>query len=173
MNFLEELDLLIRARYPILNIITSEEQRVRDAIVDIAGARKKRSSSGVANTGIVPAGDIAPVHETPGHLPQKTRWSRWIRSSARLIPRFSFHNDFSPVPDAQPPVRCSQAQGNRPSPEKYASRRLSSSPAVLEIPPELEKEITVLNFPLPTHADLGALLDRIIADLTDANQSSD
>jgi SpoVK/Ycf46/Vps4 family AAA+-type ATPase len=41
---------------------------------------------------------------------------------------------------------------------------------VLEIPPELEKEITVLNHPLPGKDDLGVLLDTIIADLADSKK---
>ncbi|MGH7968498.1 MAG: AAA family ATPase, partial [Limisphaerales bacterium] len=36
---------------------------------------------------------------------------------------------------------------------------------VMEIPTELEKEITVLNYPLPSREDLSELLDRIIDDL--------
>src|SRR5207247_3415532 len=36
---------------------------------------------------------------------------------------------------------------------------------VMEIPTELEKEITVLNHPLPAREDLSALLDRIIAEV--------
>jgi hypothetical protein len=36
---------------------------------------------------------------------------------------------------------------------------------VLEIPAELDKEITVLSFPQPTKEDLGALLDKILDDV--------
>src|SRR6185369_14808760 len=36
---------------------------------------------------------------------------------------------------------------------------------VLEIPPELEKEITVLNFPLPSRDDLNNLLNQIAEDV--------
>src|SRR5258707_15420764 len=35
----------------------------------------------------------------------------------------------------------------------------------MEIPTELDKEITVLNFPLPSRDDLSDLLDKIIADV--------
>src|SRR5262245_55210662 len=41
---------------------------------------------------------------------------------------------------------------------------------VLEIPTELEKEITVLNYPLPAREDLDELLDRIIADVKQFKQ---
>jgi hypothetical protein len=42
--------------------------------------------------------------------------------------------------------------------------------SVLEMPAELEKEITVLNFPLPTHEDLAELLDKIVADVKQFKQ---
>ena len=41
---------------------------------------------------------------------------------------------------------------------------------VQEIPEELEKEITVMNHPLPTRDDLAELLDRIIAEVRHLNQ---
>src|SRR5207248_934811 len=41
---------------------------------------------------------------------------------------------------------------------------------VLEIPVELEKEITVLNFPLPAREDLSALLDKIVEDVKQFKQ---
>ncbi len=42
--------------------------------------------------------------------------------------------------------------------------------SVLEIPVELEKEITLLNHPLPSRDDLAALLDKIIADVKQFRQ---
>jgi hypothetical protein len=41
---------------------------------------------------------------------------------------------------------------------------------MMEIPAELEKEITVLNHPLPTRDDLSTLLDQIIADVKQLKQ---
>ncbi len=37
--------------------------------------------------------------------------------------------------------------------------------SALEIPTEIEKEITVLSFPLPTREDLGILLDKIALEV--------
>ncbi len=41
---------------------------------------------------------------------------------------------------------------------------------LLEIPAELEKEITVLNYPLPSREDLGELLDKIVQDVRQFKQ---
>ena len=56
MNFHTELETLIRARYPILYIITSEEMRVQNAVVEIAKKRQKKVFEWSYSTGIVPAG---------------------------------------------------------------------------------------------------------------------
>src|ERR1041385_7123487 len=56
MNFQAELETLIRARYPILYIISSEELRVQNLIIEIAKKRQKKAFEWSFSTGIVPAG---------------------------------------------------------------------------------------------------------------------
>src|ERR1700704_3305535 len=56
MNFPSEVETLIRARYPILYIISSEELRVQQLVVDIARKRQKKVFEWSYSTGIVPAG---------------------------------------------------------------------------------------------------------------------
>jgi len=43
MNFETELETLIRARYPILYIISSEEMRVQALVTEIARKRQKKA----------------------------------------------------------------------------------------------------------------------------------
>jgi hypothetical protein len=45
MSFQTELETLIRARYPILYVISSEEMRVQNVIVEIASKRQKSAPS--------------------------------------------------------------------------------------------------------------------------------
>ncbi|HWH71098.1 MAG TPA: hypothetical protein VNT26_17050, partial [Candidatus Sulfotelmatobacter sp.] len=56
MSFQTELEILIRARYPILYIISSEEMRVQNLAVEIARKRQKKAFEWSYSTGIVPAG---------------------------------------------------------------------------------------------------------------------
>ena len=56
MKIQQEIETLIRARYPILYIISSEEGRVQQAIVDVAQRRQKKAFEWSYTTGIVPAG---------------------------------------------------------------------------------------------------------------------
>src|SRR3989441_11643030 len=56
MNFQTELETLIRARYPLLYLISSEEMRVQSMVMDIAKKRHKKAFEWSYSTGIVPAG---------------------------------------------------------------------------------------------------------------------
>ena len=56
MNFQTEIETLIRARYPILYVISSEEMRVQNLIVDLAAKRQKKVFEWTFSNGIVPAG---------------------------------------------------------------------------------------------------------------------
>src|SRR2546426_10232970 len=56
MNFQTELETLIRARYPILYILSSEETRVQSLVMDIAQKRQKKVFEWSYSTGVVPAG---------------------------------------------------------------------------------------------------------------------
>jgi hypothetical protein len=63
MNFQTELETLIRARYPILYVISSEEMRVQNVIVEIAAKRQKKVFEWSYSTGIVPAGTSIQSHK--------------------------------------------------------------------------------------------------------------
>ena len=58
MNFQAELETLIRARYPILYVITSEEVRVQKLLVEIAMRRQKTKYK--ANTRRQPTAEMMP-----------------------------------------------------------------------------------------------------------------
>ena len=56
MSFAQELDTLIRARYPIIFIVSSEEMRLQNVVVEVAQKRQKKVFEWSYSTGIVPAG---------------------------------------------------------------------------------------------------------------------
>ena len=65
MNFATEIETLIRARYPILYVITSEEMRVQKILLNIATGRQKKVFEWTYSSGVVPAGTSLQSHK--GH----------------------------------------------------------------------------------------------------------
>ena len=59
MNFRDELEWLIRVRYPVLTIISNKETRVPGVVVAVANKRRKKAFKWSSNTGIVPTARTA------------------------------------------------------------------------------------------------------------------
>lgn len=168
MNFQTEIETLIRARYPILYILSSEEMRVQQLVADIARKRQKKLFEWSYSTGIVPAGTSiqSQKNRTPATKDPLAALDQVIE---QVEPAIFIFKDFHPF------LTKNNFAITRKLKEialhlKNSFKTIVLVSPVLEIPTELEKEITVLNYPLPTREDLSALLDRIIADVKQFKQ---
>ncbi len=172
MSFATQIETLVRARYPILYIVSSEEARVVSLITTIGQKRQKKVFEWSFTTGIVPAGTSIQSQKSR-NVATKDPLVALDHVIEQVEPALFIFKDFHPF----------LAKGNK-SANVGPIRKLKDVAAhlknsyktiilvspVQEIPEELEKEITVLNHPLPTRDDLAELLDRIIAEVRHLNQ---
>ena len=163
MNFQTELETLIRARYPILYIISSEEMRVQNVVVEIAAKRQKKVFEWSYNTGIVPAGTSIQSHKNR-NVTTKDPLAALDQVIEQVEPAIFIFKDFHPFLTKNNFAIVRKLKEIALHLKNSFKSILLVSP-VLEIPIELEKEITVLNYPLPAREDLNALLDKIITDV--------
>ncbi len=152
MNFQTELETLIRARYPILYILSSEEMRVQSMIMDIAAKRQKKVFEWSYSTGIVPAGTSIQ--------------SQKLRNTATKDPSMALDQVIEQVEpaififkDFHPFLTKNNFAVIRKLKEialhlKNSFKTIVLVSPVMEIPTELEKEITLLNHPLPSRDEL-------------------
>jgi len=170
MNFQDELETLIRARYPILYVLSSEEMRVQNLLLDIAQKRQKKVFEWSCSTGIVPAGTSI---QSQKHRNGATKdpLAALDQVIEQIEPAIFIFKDFHPFL-----TRNNFAVARK---LKEIALHLKNSfktivlvSPVLEIPMELEKEITLLNHPLPSRDDVAALLDKIIAEMKQFRQVS-
>jgi len=161
---MKEIDVLIRARYPLLYVVSPEEDRVSRALAEIAQQQGKTFFSWTETMGLRPG--LAVVSPEP----QETTTDplevlEVIRT--RQGPAVYLLKDF-PVflepryEKANTVVRKLRdlAEALRTS---YASVVLLSPR--LFLPPELEKEVSVIDFALPGLEELGGLLERALEAL--------
>lgn len=168
MNFASELETLIRARYPILYLVSSEELRVQSLVLDIAQKRSKKVFEWSCSTGIVPAGTSIQSQKLR-NAATKDPVVALDQVIEQVEPAIFIFKDFHPF------LTRNNFTVTRKLKEialhlKNSFKTILIVSPVLEIPAELEKEITVLNHPLPTREDLSELLDRIIADVKQFKQ---
>lgn len=168
MKLAQEIKTLIRARYPILYIVTGEEMRVQNLLIEIARDRQKKLFEWSYTTGLVPAGTSI---QSQKHRNAATRDPLVALDQVidQVEPAIFVFKDFHPF------LTKSNFAVIRKLKEialhlKNSYKTIILVSAAQEIPPELEKEITVLNFPLPDRAELGALLDRIVEDVKQFRQ---
>ncbi len=155
----EQLDIYIRARYPVLWVVTSEEKRALQEIDDLAQAQRKplfvwSVTSGLHNMALAAARGEPPKRDplsTLAAIEDADEAGIWVL------------RDFHPFLREHTVVRRLREAAF--ALEASAKTIILLGP-VLKIPPELEKEITVIDFDLPTAEQLGKLLDEIIASST-------
>src|SRR5882757_2987477 len=168
MNFQTELETLIRARYPILYVISSEEMRVQNVIVEIAKKRQKKVFEWSYSTGIVPAGTSIQSQKNR-NAATKDPLMALDQVIEMVEPAIFIFKDFHPFLTKNNYAIVRKLKEIALHLKNSFKTIILISP-VMEIPTELEKEITVLNYPLPSRDDLSTLLDKIITEVTQFKQ---
>src|SRR2546421_914651 len=168
LNFAQELQTLIRARYPILYVVSAEETRVQQLVVGIAQRRQKKAFEWSFSTGIVPAGTSI-QSQKHRNAPTKDPLVALDQVIDQVDPAIFVFKDFHPFLTKNNFAVIRKLKEIALQLKNSFKTILFVSP-VLEIPTELEKEITMLNFPLPTREDLSALLDKIVEDVKQFKQ---
>ncbi|MFM7102393.1 MAG: ATPase, partial [Verrucomicrobiota bacterium] len=168
MSFAAELELLIRARYPLLLIVTGEELRVDAMVRDLASRRNRRAYEWTCATGLVPL-ELGLQGRPAAKAATRDPQVAMDEVLAQVEPALFLFKDLHPFLTRQHPAVVRRLKDIALHLKNSRKTLLLVSP-VAELPPELEKEVTVLPLPLPDRAELGGLLDRIVQELADARQ---
>lgn len=163
MSFAAELEVLIRARYPLIYIQTSEEMRILPVVLEIAARRGKKAFEWSYSTGIVAAGASIQSQKNRS-AGTKDPLAALDQVLEQVEPAIFLFKDFHPFL-ARSNFAVIRKLKDIALHLKNSFKTVILVSSILEIPAELDKEITVLTFPLPTKDDLGALLDRILEDV--------
>ena len=164
--FLREIDTLIRARYPLLYLVTWEEQRVEQLMLEIARAHGKDLVEWSATRGLrvvsathksAPIDDTAEPLRALMHIPSITR------------PSLVLLKDFHRYLDQPVVVRALRELGTS---LKSGTSTLFLVAPRLELPDELEKDVSVIDIPLPSRADLMQLLRDIARTVTRSRKAT-
>ncbi len=147
------IDVLIRARYSILYVVSWEEDRVEKVLREIARKREKQMFTWTITRGMVQEGGKQSDPSTADPL-RALDFAMEHKEGALFVLRDFDH--FLDDPTVQRKLR-DVARAFRSS---YKSLIILSP--VLTIPSHLEKDITVIDFPLPDQEELGSLLDGIV-----------
>lgn len=145
-----EISTLIRARYPILYIVSWEERRVEDALREIVQPAKRVYTWSVT-TGLQPQPTYGGVVTT-------------VLAALEFIEKcdeeaiFILKDLHSSIAD---PIITRRLRDMAVGIKNSRKTIIILAP-ILRLPPELEKDVSVIDYDLPTYGDLSELLDLII-----------
>ncbi len=163
MNVCEEIETLIRARYPILYIVTSEESRIQEVILGIANRRQKKVFEWSYSTGIVPAGTSIQSQKAR-NAASRDPLIALDQVIDQVEPSIFIFKDFHPFLTRNNFAVIRKLKEIAIQLKNSYKTVIVVSP-VFEIPVEIEKEITVINYPLPGKEELSLLLDKIVEEV--------
>lgn len=156
-TFEQELAFLIQARYPLLYLLTHEERRAEEILRLLAHDLRKRFYLWSLTRG------YEPPLTTSSEEPTRTKPAPEIEALVSLFRQeqeaLYVLRDFHPFLRDARVVRLLRDL----APRLHSSgRTLILSAPVLKLPPELEKEMTVLEMPLPTRDEIAQRLREIL-----------
>jgi len=152
----QELETLIRARYPLIYIVSWEEKRVEDALRAISEKRGKRIFVWSVTQGLVSS-------PTAKDMQTRSPTAALDAIESSTDKAIFVLKDFHPfITDTEVTRRLRDLTTSL----KTTSKTLLIVAPTLKLPPELEKEVTVVDYTLPTVEELDRLLENIIQSVS-------
>jgi ATP-dependent 26S proteasome regulatory subunit len=162
MDAAQEISILIRAKYPIIYLVSWEERRVEETIQQVSTSLKRTLHTWSLTQGMRP-----PVTRTTGPV-KPTQLPGELEALALVheAPEYTVFlmRDFHPYMKDPRVIRLLRDLALR---LRGRSQTLILMGPVLALPTELEKDITVVDFGLPGREDIEATLDKVIEAVKD------
>ena len=162
-NRAEELNILVRARYPILYILSWEERRIEKILGAVAEERRKKLYGWSITDGLnrLDGYDVTPFDSSTRSPLRALEAIAASTESAIFVLK-----DFHPFLDDQQPVSehpvIVRKLRDLASQLKNSRKTLVILSPLLRAPAELEKDFTVLDYALPTEEELRESLNRVL-----------
>ncbi len=163
LHRVDELNILTRAKYPIIYIVSWEERRIEDMLREVAISRRKKLYGWTLTNGIAPLDVVQDQPIDPATRDPLNALDFMAQSQeAAIFVLKDFHpylDDSRGGPDHPVIIRRLRDITNQ---LKESRKTLIILSPLLRFPADLEKDITVLDYSLPTLDELELSLDRVI-----------
>ncbi len=165
----DELEVLIRARYPIIYVVTWEEERLEKRLLEIAKKRNKTLHVWTCSQGLVPYG-AEPQRNRTGSGNTCDPVSGFDAVLGHVDPAIFLFKDLHDHLDTRLCVghlRNVRRLRDVAHALRDTYKTIVLVSPIMKIPVELTKDIAVLDLGTPSVEDFNGLLDRIIDDVKD------
>jgi SpoVK/Ycf46/Vps4 family AAA+-type ATPase len=160
---IKQFDLLLRAKYPIIYIVTAEEEPVEDILIEVAlqsSPNRKILFWDISRGWSDNNADKGSVMAALSRIAQRDRATKDSDNVLYVL------RDLHPIlkyPHHDRNISIIRELKNLARDLKRDRRAIAITSHVLEIPPELTEEITAIDFPLPAIEEIGYLIKHRIS----------
>jgi ATP-dependent 26S proteasome regulatory subunit len=163
-----ELEVLIRAKYPLIYLLSWEERRVEVMLRQIAARRKKRLYCWSVTEGVVAIDTVQPTPVDPGaktplkaleHVAQCRDAAIYLLKDLHF---FLQSDGVSPYVPGIDTITLIRKLRDLVQPLKQSQKTVCLLSPVLRFPLELEKDLAVLDISATTHTELSDALARVL-----------
>ena len=173
MNTLQQLDTLIRAAYPIIYIVSYEEARVKEQLKKLAKDRKRTISTWSCTQGLINYTDDNKMFKDEGNTKDPLIALETIDDSLIQAPATNGTGTIWLLSDLHPyledPFIIRKLREIAEKIKTIKGKTIILLSPVLKLPVELEKQITVLDWPLPSQEDIQKVVTTAIMDMAERN----
>jgi SpoVK/Ycf46/Vps4 family AAA+-type ATPase len=162
MSAPQEIEVLIRAKYPILYIVSWEERRVEDAVQKVCSGLNRTLHTWSITQGMRPPVNRSTGPVKPTQLPGELEALALVHES----PDYTVFllKDFHPYMKDYRVIRLLRDLAVR---MRGRAQTLILTGPSLSLPTDLEKDVTVVDFPLPDAPEIEATLDKVLVAVKD------
>ncbi|WP_055075714.1 AAA family ATPase [Pseudanabaena sp. 'Roaring Creek'] len=160
---IEQFDLLLRAKYPLLYIVTAEEEPVEEILTEVAlqsNPSRKILFWDIAMGWSDNRADKGSVMAALSRISQRDKVTKESDNVLYVL------RDLHPIlkyPHHERNISIIRELKNLARDLKLDRRTIAITSHVLEIPPELTEEITAIDFPLPAVTEIEYLIKQKIS----------
>lgn len=162
MEVAREIETLVRSKYPIVLLISWEESRVEECLGKICQTLNRTLHTWTLTQGMVPASVGESISSKLSSLPSEIQVLATIREASDG--RIFLLKDFHPYMKDPRVIRLLRDLASSLRSKKQTLVLLAPT---MVMPTELEKEVTVLEFPLPERGEIEQQLDEICSAVKD------
>jgi SpoVK/Ycf46/Vps4 family AAA+-type ATPase len=157
-----EIDLLIRAKYPYLYILSWEERLIEDVLRRVAAQRQKRLFVWTVTEGIKAIDTPRPVLVDPEAQKPLQALEHIGRSRDAAIFLLKDLHPFFGDGRSLEEITLVRRMRDMAFELKSSQKTVILLSPILKYPPELEKSVAILEYALPTLAELEEALERVL-----------
>ncbi len=159
MSAPREIEVLLRAKYPILYVVSWEERRVEEALATVCKSLNRTLHVWTLTQGLKPP--VGKGGRSPLTSPELE-----VLAQIHEAPDYTVFllKDFHPYMKDFRTIRLLRDLAARMRSKAQAIILLGP---VLQLPSDLEKEVTVVEFPLPDETEIQVTLDQVVNAVKD------